>query len=112
LASFQQIFTLTLLAPFPQNIPSATSTTTWTSTFRSAQLVKKAPPDPNRPAPEPGGIRAPYHVRVGYEWISRSTTADFGGQLYLLNIDAMPQDKGLRDLPLFHGMLAGFKYLG
>jgi hypothetical protein len=78
---------------------------------------EEATPDPTRPAPEPGGIligatRAPYYVHDGYEWISRYTSAKFGGQAYLFNFDAMPQDKGLRDLPLFHGMLAGFKYLG
>jgi hypothetical protein len=74
-------------------------------------------PNPDRPVPEPGGIligttRAPYYVHDGYEWISRYTSTKFGGQAYLFNFDAMPQDKGLRDLPLFHGMLAGFKYLG
>jgi hypothetical protein len=74
-------------------------------------------PNPNRPAPEPGGIltggiRAPYYVYDGYEWISRVANPDFGGQAYLFNYNAMPQDKGLRDLLLFHGMLAGFKYPG
>jgi hypothetical protein len=74
-------------------------------------------PNPDRTVPEPGGIligttRAPYYVHDGYEWISRYTSTIFGGQAYLFNFDAMPQDKGLRDLSLFHGMLAGFKYLG
>jgi hypothetical protein len=78
---------------------------------------EEAFPNPNRPAAEPGGIligaiRAPYYVYDFAEWIQRVTSANFGGQTYLFNCDTMPQDKGLRDLPLFHGMLAGFKYLG
>jgi len=74
-------------------------------------------PNPNQSPPEPGGIligatRAPYYVHDGYEWISRYTNAEFGGQAYIFDFEAMPQDKGLHDLPLFHGMLAGFRYLG
>jgi hypothetical protein len=72
---------------------------------------------PNRPAAEPGGIligatHAPYYVYDIAEWIQRVTRAKFGGQTYPFIFDTMPQDKGLRDLPLFHGALAGFKYLG
>ncbi|HEY7019624.1 MAG TPA: hypothetical protein VH349_00810 [Ktedonobacterales bacterium] len=78
---------------------------------------EESTPNPDRPVPEPGGIligttRAPYYVHDVDEWISRYTNTEFGGQTHLFNFDAMPQDKGLRDLPLFHGMLAGFKYLG
>ena len=78
---------------------------------------EKSTPNPNQPTPEPGGIligsiRAPYYVQDISEWIQRYTGASFGGQAYSFAFDAMPQDKGLRDLPLFHGMLAGFKYLG
>jgi hypothetical protein len=78
---------------------------------------EEATPNPNRPAPEPGGIligatRAPYYVYDIAEWIQRVTSADFGGQAYIFAFLTMPQDKGLHDLPLFHGMLAGFKYLG
>lgn len=74
-------------------------------------------PNPNQPPPEPGGIligatRAPYYAPDGGGWIQRYTVASFGGQAYIFDFDAMPQDKGLRDVPLFHGMLAGFKYLG
>src|SRR5262249_20187296 len=71
----------------------------------------------DRPAPEPGGIqvgatRVPCYVSDGYEWISRYAYASFGGQAYLFDFGAMPQDKGLRYLPLFHGLLAGFTYAG
>jgi hypothetical protein len=74
-------------------------------------------PNPHRSAPEPGGVligttRASYHAQDGYEWISRYTSAKFGGQTHLFNFDAVPQDKGLRDLPHFHRMLASFKYTG
>jgi hypothetical protein len=74
-------------------------------------------PNPYHLTSEPGGIligvtRAPYYVHDNADWTSRYTNADFGGQPYIFDFEAMPQDKGLRDLPLFHGMLAGFKYLG
>jgi hypothetical protein len=78
-------------------------------------------PNANRPTPEPGGVligstRAPYYVHDNVhdnaDWISRYTNAAFGEQAYIFNFDVTPQDKGLRDVPLFHGMLAGFKYTG
>jgi hypothetical protein len=74
-------------------------------------------PNPYHSPPEPGGIligatHAPYYVHDGADWISRYTNADFGGQTYIFDIEVTPQDKGVRDVPLFHGMLANFKYSG
>jgi hypothetical protein len=78
---------------------------------------QEAPLNPYHITPEPGGIligatHAPYYVHDNTDWISRYTNADFGGQTYIFDIEVTPQDKGLRDVPLFHGMLAGFEYLG